>query len=280
MNYTLQIIIAGTSILGIITGALGSFAMLRKQSLLGDAIAHAALPGIAITFLLTHSKNSALLLFGGAVTGCVGTYLMHLIEQNSTLKKNTILGIILSVFFGVGLVLLTIIQKEPISNQSILNKFLFGNASTLLPSDLYLMAGAGAIILFLLLLFWKEFKLLTFDPAYAQTLGYPITQLTMLLTFLMVIAIVIGLQTVGVVLMSSMLIAPAAAARQWTKRLETMVLLSCCFGTISAVIGSWLSATTHHLPTGPTIVVVASIVVFVSLLFAPQRGIVWRHNVN
>lgn len=280
MDYTLQIVLLGTTILGIVTGALGSFALLRKQSLLGDAIAHAALPGIAITFLLTHTKSPALLLFGGAVTGGLGTYFMHIIEEQTTLKKNTILGIILSVFFGFGLVLLTIIQKLPVANQSVLNKFLFGNASTLLPSDIYLMSSAGAVVLTILILLWKEFKILSFDPAFAKTIGYPTKTLSMLLTSLMVVAIVIGLQTVGVVLMSSMLIAPAAAARQWTKRLETMVALSCAFGMLSAITGSWLSTTINHLPTGPTIVVVASCIVIVSLLCAPERGVLWRKNVQ
>lgn len=264
--YTLCITLIGTGILGIVAGALGSFALLRKQSLLGDAIAHAALPGIAIAFLYTHSKNPAILLLGGSISGLIGTLLMSIITHHSRLKKDAALGIILSVFFGIGLMLMTVIQKQPMANQSILNKFLFGNASTLLPQDIYIMGTVGAIIITCMLVFWKEFKLITFDPDFAHTLHYPVALLQSFLTTLLVLAIVIGLQTVGVILMSSMLIAPAAAAYQWTHRLESMALLASCIGALSGICGALLSSMITHLPTGPIIVVVLSVVVFGSVI--------------
>ena len=275
-DYTVQIVILGTLILGIVSGALGAFALLRKQSLLGDAISHAALPGICVAFLLTLSKSGWVLLVGAAVSGLIGTLVMMLITDYTTLKNDVALGIILSVFFGFGLMLLTFIQRLPTANQAGLNKFLFGSASTLLKSDVWTMAVLGVITIICLGLFWKEFKLLTFDSDFAQVLGFPTKQLNIGLTSLIVVAIVIGLQTVGVVLMSAMLIAPAAAARQWTDSLSKMVVLSALFGAVSGAIGSILSSLIYRLPTGPMIVLVMSVFVAISLLFAPSRGIVWE----
>ncbi len=276
INYTLRLVIIGTGLLGITSGALGTFVLLRRQSLLGDAISHAALPGIALAFLITHSKNPAVLLCGGALSGGIGAAIIILITRTTTLKKDTALGIILSVFFGFGLVLLTIIQKYPLAHQAALNKFLFGNASTLLPSDLYTMGIISFVVFLCLLLFWKEFTLFIFDTSFAHTIGFQTTLLDCLLTSLTVLTIVVGLQTVGVVLMSTMLIAPAAAARQWTTRLAPMTLLSACFGASASIIGSLISGTINQLPTGPTIVVVISFIVMVSLLCAPRRGVLWN----
>lgn len=270
-HYTLIIVCIGTMLLGITAGSLGVFALLRKQSLLGDTISHAALPGIALMFLATHSRNPLLLILGGSIAGCIGTILMLIITRCTTLKQDTVLGIILSVFFGFGLVLMTIIQKYAIPHQSILNKFLFGSASTLIIEDLYAMALIASITLSCLALFWKEFALLTFDYAYAHTCGYPVIALDIMLTILMVFAISLGLQTVGVVLMSAMLIAPAAAAYQWTTRLSSMVFLSATIGACSSLIGSCISSWYTHIPTGPMIVVILSMCVLISLWYAPRH---------
>lgn len=270
-DYTLLTIICGTALLGCTAGLLGVFVLLRKQSLLGDTIAHAALPGIAITFLLTHSKNPALLLLGGSLTSSIAIWFMSLITRKTHLKKDTAMGIVLSVFFGFGLVLMTIIQKKPIPHQSILNKFLFGNASTLLPFDLLLIGGVSILFTFILLYLWKPFKLISFDPHFAHSIGYYPERAQFILTTLVIITVVLGLQTVGVILMSTMLIAPAAAARQWTTRIEQMAPLAALLGTIAAVAGSLMSSTVAQLPTGPVIVVILTSFVFISLVFAPQN---------
>lgn len=270
-DYTLAITLIGITILGATAGLLGTFVFLRRQSLLGDAISHAALPGIAIAFLLTHSKNPLVLMLGGAISGGIGTLFMQIITHHTRLKKDTALGIVLSVFFGFGLVLMTAIQKMPIANQSILNKFLFGNISTLLPMDIYAMAIIGAIVCLCTVVLWKEFALITFDAHFAHSVGFATHTLDALLTMLVVAAIVIGLQTVGVILMSSMLIAPAAAARQWTTRLSTMALLSMFFAVSAGISGAMMSSYVDRLPTGPAIVVVLSIFVIVSLMVAPLR---------
>ncbi|MBD3863245.1 metal ABC transporter permease [Olleya marilimosa] len=275
-DYTLRTITLGTAILGAVTGMLGSFAVLRKQSLLGDAISHAALPGIAIAFLITGAKDSNTLLLGALVSGLIGTFWIRGIVKKTHLKSDTALGLILSLFFGFGMLLLTFIQKQPNANQAGLDKYLFGQAATLVESDVWLMAIVTGLCLFVLLLFWKEFKILLFDADYTKTLGFNTKVIDILITSFIVLAIVLGLQTVGVVLMSAMLLAPAAAARQWTNSLSKMVLLAAIFGAFSGVFGTAISASQTNLSTGPVIVLVASIFVVFSFVFSPSRGLLFK----
>ncbi|MCC6792964.1 MAG: metal ABC transporter permease [Thermomicrobiales bacterium] len=275
-DYTLRTVALGAGALGIVSGALGSFAVLRRQSLVGDAISHAALPGIALAFLFTGSKTPLILLIGAAIAGWLATLLVMGIVRTSRVKFDRALGLVLSVFFGFGLMLLTFIQRRPDASQAGLDKYLFGQAATLVVHDVVTMSIVGAAALMAMLLLWKEFKLLSFDADFGATIGYPMRLLDVVLTTLIVIAIVVGLQTVGVVLMSAMVVAPAAAARQWTDRLGWMVGLSALFGALAGVVGATLSGTTEHLPTGPTIIVCMSAIVAFSLLFAPNRGLLAR----
>ena len=255
---------------------LGSFAVLRKQSLLGDAISHAALPGIAIAFLITGTKDSNVLLLGALISGLIGTFWIRGIITKTHLKSDTALGLILSLFFGFGMLLLTYIQKQPNANQAGLDKYLFGQAATLVESDVWLMTIVTGICLVVLLLFWKEFKILLFDADYTKTLGFNTRFIDVLITSFIVLAIVLGLQTVGVVLMSAMLLAPAAAARQWTNSLGIMVLLAAIFGASSGIIGTAISASQNNLSTGPVIVLVASVFVVFSFIFSPSRGLLFK----
>ena len=275
-DYTLRTISLGTAILGAICGMLGSFAVLRKQSLLGDAISHAALPGIAIAFLITGTKETNVLLIGALISGLIGAFWIRGITKRTHLKSDTALGLILSIFFGFGMLLLTYIQKQPNANQSGLDKFLFGQAATLLARDVWFMASVTLVCLLVLLLFWKEFKIMLFDIDYAKTLGFNVKTIDLLITSFIVLAIVLGLQTVGVVLMSAMLLAPAAAARQWTNSLGIMVVLAAIFGATSGVVGTAISASQNNLSTGPVIVLVAATFVVFSFVFSPSRGLLFR----
>lgn len=272
-DYTLRTVAAGSVVLGIVSGALGAFAVLRRQALLGDAISHAALPGVVIAFLLTRSKAPLILLAGAGVSAWVGILWVTSITRSTRVKADSALGLVLSVFFGLGLMLLTFTQRLPDARQAGLETFLFGQAATLLERDVVMMAGLGGAALLLLALFWKEFKLLSFDRDFGISLGYPAGRLDTLLTTLLVVAIVIGLQAVGVVLMSAMIVAPAAAARQWTDHLGRMVLLSSFFGALAGAAGTLLSSAASGLSTGPTIVLCASAIVLFSILFAPNRGL-------
>jgi manganese/zinc/iron transport system permease protein len=274
-DYTLQVVALGAIVLGLTAGALGSFAVLRQQSLLGDAIAHATLPGVGLAFLLTQSKSPVVLLLGAGLAGWLGTVCVKFITQLSRIKKDAALGLVLSVFFGFGLLILTIVQKMPTATKAGLDKFLFGNAATLLKTDVYIIVILSGVALLTLVLFWKEFKLISFDPDFAHSIGLRYHFFDVLLTTVIVLAIVIGLQTVGVVLMSAMLVAPAAAARQWTDKLSVMVILAAFFGAVAGVAGALTSSLILHLPTGPTIVLYVSIFVAFSLFFAPHRGLLW-----
>ncbi|KAA3656760.1 MAG: metal ABC transporter permease [Chloroflexi bacterium] len=275
-DYTIRTVAMGAAVLGIVSGALGTFAVLRRQSLLGDAMSHAALPGVLIAFMLTGSKAPLVLILGAAIAGVLGTIFLLSIVRLTRIKEDSALGIILSVFFGFGLMLLTFLQKNPTASQAGLNTFLFGQAATLLERDVMTMAAVGGVALVITAVFWKEFKLLSFDRDFGASLGYPMQRLDMLLTTLLVIAIVIGLQAVGVVLMSAMVVAPAAAARQWTDRLSIMVLLASMFGAIAGVSGALISSLGSGLSTGPVVVLSISSIVVFSLLFASKRGLVWN----
>lgn len=273
-DYTLQVISLGTAILGALCGVLGCFAVLRKQSLLGDAISHASLPGIAIAFLLTGEKNNVVLLIGALLSGIVGVLLMKQVVRKTYLKSDTVLGIVLATFFGFGMLLLTYIQKMPNANQSGLDKYLFGQAATLLWSDVKLLLWILIVVSVMIWFFWKEFKVLLFDEEYAKTLGFKTIWIDLLLMFFIVIAIVLGLQTVGVVLMSALLLAPAAAARQWTNNLGVMVVLAGFLGAFSSVFGTAISTSYNNMPTGPVIVLVITMLAFGSIVFSPKRGVI------
>lgn len=275
-DYTFCTVALGAALLGIICGVLGSFAVLRQQSLLGDGVSHAALPGVVLAFILSGSKNSELLLLGALCSGLLATFFMISIVRHTRIKFDSALALVMSVFFGWGLVLLTYVQKIPNSNQAGLNRFIFGQASTLMQRDIIIMAACGAILLLLVVLFWKEFKLFTFDSDFAHSLGFSPAKLNLLLSCMVVLAIIIGLQTVGVILMSSLLIAPAVAARQWTNKLGTMVILAAIFGALSGIAGTTASSLLPKLPTGPAIVVCASLLVLVSILLAPGRGSLYK----
>jgi manganese/zinc/iron transport system permease protein len=276
LDYTLRTVVLGAALLGLISGALGSFAVLRRQALLGDAMSHAALPGIALAFMFTGLREQSVLLIGAALAGWVASLLLLAITRTTRIKEDAALAMVLSVFFGFGLVLLSILQQRPDTAQAGLSKFLFGQAASLVERDLLLIGGVGLLVFAVVALFWKEFKLISFDSEFALSQGLPVRSISIGLTTLIVFAIVLGLQTVGVVLMSAMLVAPAAAARQWTDRLGLMVLLAGLFGALAGALGALISTTARGLSTGPTIVLMISAIVAISLIFAPNRGLLWQ----
>ncbi|MGL4611832.1 MAG: metal ABC transporter permease [Trueperaceae bacterium] len=275
-DFTIRNVVFGSALLGITSGVLGSFAVLRQQSLLGDALSHAALPGIALGFLIAGERNLIAILLGALLSGALAAAYALLLTRRTRLKNDAALGSVLSVFFAVGIVLLTFIQNQNNAGQAGLESFLFGQAATIVPSDILTMLVISGLCLGLTILFWRHFKVLSFDTGFARSLGFPTLTLEFTLTLMIALAIVMGLQLVGVVLMAALLIAPAVAARQWTKKLEHMVLLAALFGAISGVAGSLLSATGRGLSTGPLIVIFASLFVVISLLFAPGRGFIWE----
>ena len=266
-------VLFGCMLLGISSGVLGCFAVLRRHSLLGDAVAHAALPGICVAFLITGTKSTLPFMLGAALVGWLATWCIGFITRHSRIKEDTALGVVLTVFFGIGVLMLTGIQHTAGGNQSGLDSFLFGKAASMVFADVQVMMIAAGVLLLLCLLLFKEFKLLSFDPGFGRGVGLPIGVLNGLLMLMIVTAVVIGLQAVGVVLMAAMLITPALAARCWTERLDRMVLLSGLFGALSGAVGTFASSVAQNMPTGPVIVLAATLLFLLSLIFAPRRGL-------
>ena len=276
IDHTFRTVALGCSLLGMVSGILGCFAVLRKQSLLGDAVSHASLPGVCLAFLFTNVKETEVLLFGALITGVICIGLIQLIQNYTKIKFDSALALILSVFFGLGLVLLSYMNKLPGSNKSGLNKFIFGQASTFIERDVNVILITGIILLVIIVLFWKEFKLVSFDSDFAKTLGFPSKKIEILISILIVATVIIGIQAAGVILISAMLISPAVAARQWTDKLSVMVILSAIFGGISGFFGTLISISQENLPTGPIIVVIISLIVLFSILFSNKRGIIFK----
>lgn len=274
-DYTLRTVALGGALLGVVSGVLGCFAVLRQQSLLGDALSHAALPGVAIAFLLAGRQLSALLI-GAAIASWLGVQFIRAITHTTRIKQDAAMGIVLASWFAFGIALLSYIQGRPDASQAGLDKFIFGQAAAISQGDIQLVALVGLVCLAVLVVFWKEFKLITFDLEFASANGYPVRFLDLMLSTMIVVAIVLGLQLAGVILMVGMLIAPGSAARQWTHKLGQMAALSAVFGAFAGGSGAIISAIEVNLPTGPLIIVMASLIVFISIGFAPERGLVWR----
>ena len=269
-DYTARTILLGAASLGVVSGVVGSYAVLRKQSLVGDVMSHAALPGIVLAFMIVGVKEQLPIFIGAALSAVLAVFVINLVTENSRVKTDSAMGMALSVFFGLGLVLLTYVQRMPDANQAGLDKFLFGQAEALVEKDVLIIGLTGFFALLVVGLFWKEFKLLCFDPDFGGTMGFSMKSLDILVTAVIVSAIVIGLQTVGVVLMSSMLIAPAVAARQWTGTMGSMVILAAIIAAVSGVTGVALSAGFENVPTGPAVIVCVSVIAFFSVLFSPN----------
>lgn len=274
-------VFVGTTAIGGVSGALGCFAYLRRQSLMGDIVSHSSLLGVVAAFLLVHSlglgdpKSVATIVPGALVAGTLAMLLASSITNRTRIKEDASMGVMLAVFFGTGTFLLRYAKESVGREASGLDGYVFGLAAALSNADLLMIAGLGVVSIATMLVFWKEFKLVTFDPVFARSIGLRTRILDPLLVLLLVIGIVIGIRAVGVILMIALLITPAASARQWTRHLGSMVTLAALFGAISGGLGSVLS-TQLGVPPGPVIVLVVTAVFIVSILLAPGRGVVAR----
>ncbi|AMM52145.1 zinc ABC transporter permease [Rufibacter sp. DG15C] len=267
----------GSVLLAASSAVVGCFTVLRKRALVGDAVAHAVLPGVCLAFILTGEKNPIVLLIGSFLTGWLSLIVIDVITAKSRIKEDTAIGLVLSVFFGIGVLLLTSIQHSGNENQSGLDKFLFGSAAALVGQDLYTFGAVAVLLLLSVVLLYKEFKLISFDIAYARTIGLQVRRLELLLTTLTVLAVVVGIQSVGVVLMSAMLITPAAAARFWTDRLDAMVIIAAVMSAVCGAAGAFVSFTAPAMPTGPWIVMLLSMLAIISFTLAPNKGLLSRY---
>jgi manganese/zinc/iron transport system permease protein len=280
MNYNTAVVLVGVATLGVTAGAVGSFMVLRRRALAGDALAHASLPGLVGAFLIFERRELPILLAGALVSGLIGIGLVAFLSRFTRIKEDASIGIVLSVFFGLGIVLSRWVQnRSTVGSKAGLDSFLLGKTAGIIAQDVVLIVGVSAVTLGVMYLLLKELKLVTFDQGFAVTQGWPTLRLDFLLLALVAINVMIGLPAVGVVLVAALLILPAAAARFWTDRLEQMILLAAFLGGSIGIVGTALSASVSGLPAGPVIVLTGTVVLVFSILASPRRGILaksWR----
>ncbi|MCT1901739.1 metal ABC transporter permease [Oceanobacillus sojae] len=270
-------VMASTMILGIAAGGIGCLAYWKRQNLMSDALSHAALPGVVVAFLIIQEKNLLLLVIGAALSALLGAFFIQWFTSASRITEDTAMGMTLSVFYGLGVMLLAIANRSPGGNQSGLNNFIYGQAAAMVRSDVITMVVLAAIVIFIIFIAFKEWKLFLFDPDFAKGIGLSIRGMNVLYTIVLVTTIVIGIQAVGVILMAAMLIIPAVSARYWTHSFKMMILLSSVIGGLSGAFGTWVSSTGSGLPTGPFIVLTSAAVFTISLFFGKEHGIVIRY---
>ena len=277
LSYTDAVVVLGALVLGVVAGVVGTFAVLRQRSLVGDALAHAALPGVCAAFLLTGAKDPAALLAGAAAAGVVAAVLIVGAERTGRLRPDAAIGVVLSSLFSLGIVLLTAISNRNDADQAGLERYLFGQAAGLSERDVEVTLLLGLAALIVVAVGFRAFKTTLFDPTFAGATGLRVQLVELAMTGLLVIAVVVGLRMVGAILMVAMLIVPPVAARQLTNRLAVLVPLAGVIGAGVGVTGALMSARTQ-VPTGPVIVLVGFAVVLTALALAPQRGVLWRAN--
>lgn len=277
----LRYALIGSILLGINCGLLGGFLVVRKMALVGDALSHAVLPGVAIGFLWNMSKDPVAIFIGATVAGLLGAVAVNVIKQTTLLKEDTALGLVLAAFFAVGMVMITMIQGLETANKSGVDKYLFGQAAAISLGDVKLMGTVTALSLLAIGVFYKGFLVTSFDPGFARATGFPVQVFHYALMLLLAFSVVISLQAVGVVLVSAMLITPAAAAYMLTDRMHRLLLLAAVFGVFAGAVGAFFSFLRPNLPTGPFMVLGSSFVFAGAFLFGPKHGVVvrwWMHR--
>lgn len=281
-DHTFRMAFFGTAVIGLVAGALGSFAYLRKQSLISDVISHSALPGtlgaflLAVVVLEVDGRNMAVLMLGAVVAGTLAVGLAQYVTRATKLSIDAAMAITLSLFFGAGMLLMRIISNGAYPGKGGIQDYLFGNASVITKADLIASISVGTAALVLMVVFWKEFTLRTFDPDHSTVLGFHARAIDALMFITIVIAIVIGVKAVGLVLMVAFVVTPPSAARQWTRTLPAMVVLSGIIGGLGSGLGAYLSIAVGGVPTGPLIVLTLFAFLVLSLLLAPGRSLITR----
>lgn len=285
LGYNATLVAIGAMLLGISAGVSGSFLFLRRRALVSDAISHATLPGVGLAFIVMvalggEGRNLAGLLAGSAISAAVGLLCVQWLTRNTRLAEDSAIGAVLSVFFGFGIVLLTVIQTMQAGRQAGLDSLLLGATAGMLRSDAILIAAGGALTLVLTLILRRPMIMVAFDEDYAAARGLNVRQVDLATMALVLAVTVVGLKIVGLILIVALLIIPPVTARFWTDRTARLWLLSGVIGGLSAYAGAAISASAPQLPTGPIIVLTSFALFVLSLAFAPGRGVlaaVLRH---
>lgn len=275
-QYSFIVVAIGTMLLAMATGIVGTISILKGQSLIGDAVGHASLPGIILAFMISGRKSSLILMLGAIVAGIVAFILIQIISEGSKIEADTAMAVILSAMFGMGMVLKSYIQgnqKIQGASQSGLASYIFGQAAYILREDVYIILAVSVISLALFIVFYKEIKVYVFDIVYAYTIGINSRLTSLLIMIITMILIAAGLKAVGAILISSMLITPAVTGLQWSKSYEKVLVIAAVTGAVSAFLGTFISSAVKGFSTGPSIILIMSVIALFSVLFAP-RGIV------
>lgn len=278
LGYNATLVAIGAALLGTAAGVTGTYLFLRKRALVSDAISHATLPGIGIAFILMvlmggDGRNLLGLLLGSAASAGLGLLAVHWLASRTRLGEDAAIGAVLSVFFGFGIVLLTVIQTMTSGRQAGLESFLLGSTAGMLFGDAVVIAAGGAVALALVVLLRRPMTIVAFDPGYAGTVGIDIRRIDLATMGLVLAVTVVGLKVVGLILVIALIIIPPVAARFWSERSGTVALLAGAIGGLSGYVGAAISATAPNLPTGPIIVLTVFAVFAVSLFVAPARGV-------
>ena len=277
-GYNAALVAVGAGLLGIAAGAGGTFLFLRKRALVSDAVAHATLPGIGLAFIVMvlaggDGRNLLGLLAGSALTAAAGLYLVEWMTRRTRLAEDAAIGAVLSAFFGVGIVLLTVIQTMSRGRQAGLESFLLGSTAGMLYQDAVIIAVGGALALAAVFVLRRAMTMVAFDPEFSGAYGLNVRAIDFAIMGLVMAVTVIGLKIVGLILIIAMLIIPPVTARFWTERTDRVILIAGATGGVAGYVGAALSASAPALPTGPIIVLVAFAMFALSLLFAPARGV-------
>lgn len=278
LGYNATLVTLGATLLGLAAGVAGTFLFLRKRALVSDAISHATLPGIVVAFMImvalgSDGRSLIGLLLGAAASAGIGLYLVSWLGKNTRLGEDVAIGAVLSVFFGFGVVLLTVIQAIGAGRQAGLEAFLLGSTAGMLRDDALLIVGAAAATLALVLLMRRPLTLAAFDPGFARSTGQNTDRAEMILLGVVLTVTVVGLKIVGLILIVALLIIPPVAARFWTDRSDHVLFISGVIGGVSGYVGAAISASAPNLPTGPIIVLCCFALFTVSFLLAPVRGV-------
>jgi len=280
-DHNTRVVVISVMLLGVSSGIVGAFLLLRKRSLMGDVLSHATLPGIGIAFAVMTAlgisgKNLPGLLLGATITGVAGLLTMLAIRSTTRLRDDVAMGFVLSVFFGLGVAVLGMVQKIPGANAAGLESFIYGKTASMVFQDAMLIGSVALVVSVVAILFKKEFTLICFDDVYASSQGWPVVALDIAVLALVTCVTVIGLQAVGLILIIAFLIIPAAAARFWTNRLDFMLLYSALIGALSGWLGASFSGIFSDMPAGAIIVVVAAGIFLISMFFGTARGVIPR----
>lgn len=280
-SYSFIIVAVGTVILAAAAGVIGSVSVIKGQSLIGDAVGHATFPGVVLAFMLTGVIETSVLVIGAVVLGVIAFQAIHVITDKSKISLDSALALVLSGFFGLGMALKSYVQGNPnFSGTQGIDDFIFGQAAYMLKSDVYLIIFAAGASLILFFLFYEQIRIYIFDSIYARTVGINVKFMNALILVMTILLIAVGLKAVGAVLIVNILIAPAVTGMLWSNKFITVLGIAALIGGMSAFIGTYISTAFTGIATGPAIILILSVCVIISMLFAPKGIILKKYRLR